>query len=168
MTRSKTAFSNAYLILLTFALFSSCRYHRCQFELPLYPERHPSGGGQQQQQQGLGGQTYVSTTPVTVTAFSRWEEIASRVKASERPVVLNRASSTNTTNPFGSTFCYGYQDVIFEVMPKGYLASVTLYFLDNGRRPLNARGQGPQGLQGLGRVGQGLDDLDLGVLGQVA
>ena len=26
-----------------------------------------------------------------------------------------RASSTNTTNPFGSTFCYGYQDIIFEV-----------------------------------------------------
>ena len=25
-----------------------------------------------------------------------------------------RASSTNTTNPFGSTFCYGYQDIIFE------------------------------------------------------
>ena len=33
----------------------------------------------------------------------------------ERPVVLNRASSTNTTNPFGSTFCYGVQDIIFEV-----------------------------------------------------
>ena len=33
----------------------------------------------------------------------------------ERPVVLNRASSTNTTNPFGSTFCYGIQDIIFEV-----------------------------------------------------
>jgi len=31
-------------------------------------------------------------------------------------VVLNRASSTNTTNPFGSTFCYGYQDIIFEVI----------------------------------------------------
>ena len=28
---------------------------------------------------------------------------------------LIRASSTNTTNPFGSTFCYGYQDIIFEV-----------------------------------------------------
>ena len=100
---------------------------------------------------------------MTVTAFSRWEEIAARVKASERPVVLNRASSTNTTNPFGSTFCYGYQDVIFEVMPKGYLASVTLYSSENGRRPLNARGQGLQGLRG-----QGLDDLDLGGLGQVA
>ncbi len=41
--------------------------------------------------------------------------MAERLKPSERPVVLNRASSTNTTNPFGSTFCYGYQDIIFEV-----------------------------------------------------
>jgi hypothetical protein len=45
----------------------------------------------------------------------RWETVADRLKPSERPVVLNRASSTNTTNPFGSTFCYGYQDIIFEV-----------------------------------------------------
>jgi hypothetical protein len=47
----------------------------------------------------------------------RWERVAERLKPSERPVVLNRASSTNTTNPFGSTFCYGYQDIIFEVQP---------------------------------------------------
>ena len=56
----------------------------------------------------------------------------------------HRASSTNTTNPFGSTFCYGYQDIIFEasvskcpwcantslvfqVMPNGHIASVSLY-----------------------------------------
>ena len=41
--------------------------------------------------------------------------------------MLNRASSTNNANPFGSTFCYGYQDIIFEVMPNGQLAGVTLY-----------------------------------------
>ena len=45
----------------------------------------------------------------------RWESVAEKLKPCERPVVLNRASSTNTTNPFGSTFCYGYQDIIFEV-----------------------------------------------------
>jgi Uncharacterised protein family (UPF0183) len=42
-------------------------------------------------------------------------------------VVLNRSSSTNTTNPFGSTFSYGYQDIIFEVMPNNYIASLTLH-----------------------------------------
>ena len=40
---------------------------------------------------------------------------------------ISRASSTNTTNPFGSTFCYGYQDIIFEVMANGHLGGVTLY-----------------------------------------
>jgi hypothetical protein len=51
----------------------------------------------------------------SVNYYRRWERVAERLKPSERPVVLNRASSTNTTNPFGSTFCYGYQDIIFEV-----------------------------------------------------
>ncbi|KAI4467632.1 hypothetical protein MML48_2g00013289 [Holotrichia oblita] len=52
---------------------------------------------------------------VDVTAYCRWDELKKQLTPSERPVVLNRASSTNTTNPFGSTFCYGYQDIIFEV-----------------------------------------------------
>ena len=70
------------------------RYQRCQFELPLYPDscKQPQ-----------------YFTPVNISPFSRWDEISERIKPSERPVVLNRASSTNTTNPFGSTFCYGYQ-----------------------------------------------------------
>lgn len=52
---------------------------------------------------------------VLITAYSNWDDICKKLKPSERPVVLNRASSTNTTNPFGSTLCYGYQDIIFEV-----------------------------------------------------
>ena len=103
------------------------RYHRCQFELPLYPQSSATGAREQQ---------YISMTPVTVTPFSSWDDVASKMKPSERPVVLNRASSTNTTNPFGSTFCYGYQDIIFEVMSNGHLASVTLYSLSGGRRQL--------------------------------
>ncbi|XP_062219872.1 PHAF1 protein At3g51130-like [Phragmites australis] len=30
-------------------------------------------------------------------------------------------------NPFGSTFVYGYQDIAFEVMKNGYIATVTLF-----------------------------------------
>lgn len=79
-----------------------------------------------------------------------WDSISPRLTPSERPVVLHRAGTTNTANPFGSTFCYGYQDIIFEVssfgchknnsikcrhsfigfsqvMPSNYIASVTLY-----------------------------------------
>ena len=69
------------------------------FELPLHPTSQSSGS-----------QQYISLTPITISPFSRWDEITNeKVKPSDRPVVLNRASSTNTTNPFGSTFCYGYQ-----------------------------------------------------------
>ena len=89
----------------------SFRYHRCQFELPLNFEVPLQG----------------HATPITVTPFSRWDQISEKLKPNEKPVVLNRASSTNTTNPFGSTFCYGYQDIIFEVMPNFHIASVTLY-----------------------------------------
>uniref|UniRef100_A0A182T496 Uncharacterized protein n=1 Tax=Anopheles maculatus TaxID=74869 RepID=A0A182T496_9DIPT len=65
--------------------------------------------------------------PVTITAYSKWDTIASRLAPAERPVVLHRVGSTNTANVFGSTFSYGYQDIIFEVMPNNYIASVTLY-----------------------------------------
>ncbi len=93
----------------------------------MYPEANLSSGAQQ----------YITLAdPVTVTAFSSWEEIAERMRPSDRPVVLNRSSSTNTTNPFGSTFCYGYQDIIFEVMPNGRLASLTLYCQNSGRQRL--------------------------------
>jgi Uncharacterised protein family (UPF0183) len=62
-----------------------------------------------------------------VTTFTQWDAISEQISPSERPVVLNRSSSTNTTNPFGSTFSYGYQDIIFEVMPNNYIASLTLH-----------------------------------------
>lgn len=55
------------------------------------------------------------STPVTVSAYSKWDSVSTRLSPSERPVVLHRAGTTNTANPFGSTFCYGYQDIIFEV-----------------------------------------------------
>ncbi|CAH1992618.1 unnamed protein product [Acanthoscelides obtectus] len=63
----------------------------------------------------------------TVTAYSCWDDVCKQLTPSDRPVVLNRAHSSNTTNPFGSTLCYGYQDIVFEVMPNNYLASVSVY-----------------------------------------
>jgi len=119
-------------------------YHRCQFELPLDYDGFSS---HQHTTTGVGGLDLKSLdlnavgpsssgvpsfqpgsmTPVSISSFSRWDQISEKLKPSEKPVVLNRASSTNTTNPFGSTFCYGYQDIIFEVMPNFHIASVTLY-----------------------------------------
>lgn len=60
---------------------------------------------------------------VSISAYTKWDTISSRLTPSERPVVLHRAGSTNSANPFGSTFCYGYQDMIFEVK---YLIEVDL------------------------------------------
>lgn len=90
-------------------------YHRCEFQLPVLPDKPDPN-------------SLVDTSgAVVVTAYSKWETISGCLRPCERPVVLNRASSTNTTNPFGSTFCYGYQDIIFEVMSNNYIASITLY-----------------------------------------
>ncbi|XP_022092023.1 UPF0183 protein C16orf70 homolog [Acanthaster planci] len=57
----------------------------------------------------------------------QWDSIKKfLVRSSQKPVVLNRASSMNTTNPFGSTFCYGVHNVIIEVMPNNHIASLTI------------------------------------------
>nr|CAG4638477.1 EOG090X06XP [Cyclestheria hislopi] len=93
-------------------------YHRCEFNLHL-PARSPSAEATRL--------IDLSPTFITVTAYSRWDEVCERVQHSSRPIVLHRSSSTNTTNPFGSTFCYGVEDIIFEVMPNNLIASVTLY-----------------------------------------
>ncbi|XP_039298490.1 UPF0183 protein CG7083 [Nilaparvata lugens] len=94
-------------------------YHRCEFHLSFPADRHLIC---------TDSNSDKKTAPsIIVSAYSKWDVISDQLKPSERPVVLNRASSTNTTNPFGSTFCYGYQDMIFEVMPNHHIASVTLY-----------------------------------------
>jgi hypothetical protein len=44
------------------------------------------------------------------------------------PAILHRSSSTNTTNPFGPTFCHLVNDdMIFEVMSSGYIASISFF-----------------------------------------
>lgn len=88
-------------------------YHRCEFNLQLAPDK-------------VTEDTPLDS-PVSVSAYCKWDTISARLAPAERPVVLHRAGSTNTANVFGSTFCYGYQDIIFEVMPNNYIASVTLY-----------------------------------------
>ncbi|XP_043215238.1 PHAF1 protein CG7083-like isoform X1 [Amphibalanus amphitrite] len=87
-------------------------YHRCNFDLSVDP--HSS---------------IINTTTdgVHIRADTKWESVCGTLKPSSRPVVLNRASTTNTSNPFGSTLCYGVEDFICEVMNNGHLASVTLY-----------------------------------------
>ncbi|XP_075546706.1 phagosome assembly factor 1 isoform X4 [Dermacentor variabilis] len=107
--------------------FNFQQYYRCPFRLRLRLPPTP------EQRRATLVDVADEDEGHAVTAFTKWDELQERlVKASERPVVLNRTSSTNTTNPFGSTYCYGYQDIIFEVMRNKHIASVTLY-QRNGR-----------------------------------
>ncbi len=53
---------------------------------------------------------------LTVTPSTKWSEVQDYLTTpTDKPVVLNRSSSTNSVNPFGSTYCYGFQNFIFEV-----------------------------------------------------
>ena len=59
---------------------------------------------------------HAHTPTCTWHAPPQWSEVQDYLMhPSDKPVVLNRSSSTNSINPFGSTYCYGHQNVIFEV-----------------------------------------------------
>lgn len=91
-------------------------YNRCQFVINI--ERGRKGGldGKQEDE-------HFEINPCT-----KWDCVQNFLgKTVEAPVVLNRSSTTNTSNPFGSTFCYSLQHMIFEVMQNNHIASVTLY-----------------------------------------
>ncbi|XP_059523781.1 phagosome assembly factor 1 isoform X3 [Myotis daubentonii] len=86
-------------------------YHRCEFKIPIAIKK-----------ENADGQTETCTT------YSKWDNIQELLgHPVEKPVVLHRSSSPNNTNPFGSTFCFGLQRMIFEVMQNNHIASVTLY-----------------------------------------
>lgn len=89
-------------------------YHRCEFKIGIQRDSKDS--------------VLDDVTPFVLTPCTKWDSVQDYLgKPVEAPVVLNRSSSTNTTNPFGSTFCYNLQHMIFEVMANNHLASVTLY-----------------------------------------
>ncbi|RCN51392.1 hypothetical protein ANCCAN_02545 [Ancylostoma caninum] len=43
-----------------------------------------------------------------------------------QPVVVSR-NTQEDRNPFGSTFCYGTDQIVVEVMDNGHIAAVTLF-----------------------------------------
>ncbi|XP_005092092.2 UPF0183 protein C16orf70 homolog [Aplysia californica] len=102
-------------------------YCRCEFKLPITVE--PSRLSQSQT-------LMLEDDLLVITAYSKWDEVQKVLMTPKhRPVILNRSASTNTSNPFGSTFCYGVQDLIFEVMRNQHIASVTLYQSPSSRDP---------------------------------
>ncbi|KAL5713411.1 hypothetical protein ACHQM5_015487 [Ranunculus cassubicifolius] len=59
-----------------------------------------------------------------ITPKTKWEQVKDILGNCGRPAIQTQGS---TSNPFGSTFVYGYQNVAFEVMKNGYIATVTLF-----------------------------------------
>ncbi|KAL6502667.1 hypothetical protein OROHE_024320 [Orobanche hederae] len=68
----------------------------------------------------------VNTSKSAVTPSTKWEQIKEILGDCGRAAIQTQGS---TSNPFGSTFVYGYPNVAFEVMKNGYIATVTLFQL---------------------------------------
>jgi len=54
------------------------------------------------------------------------QKLQETLNLKSQPAILHRSSTTNSVNPFGPTFIYQYDDMIFEIMTNGYIASVTI------------------------------------------
>lgn len=61
-----------------------------------------------------------------VTPASTLQKLQEKLNIKSQPAILHRSNSTNSVNPFGPTFFYLYEDIIFEIMTNGYIASITL------------------------------------------
>lgn len=102
-------------------------YYHCNFTVSFPMDQKQQQQLQQQLQQQKQRQSGMPAT-LTVTPSTKWSDVQIFLtRPTDKPVVLNRSSSTNSSNPFGSTYCYGYQNMIFEVMRNNYIASLTLY-----------------------------------------
>ncbi|KAK6125727.1 hypothetical protein DH2020_040531 [Rehmannia glutinosa] len=66
----------------------------------------------------------VNTSKCAITPSTKWEQVKEILGDSGRAAIQTQGS---TSNPFGSTFVYGYPNVAFEVMKNGYIATVTLF-----------------------------------------
>eukprot|EP00050_Salpingoeca_kvevrii_P006959 m.292890 g.292890 ORF g.292890 m.292890 type:complete len:447 (-) comp12690_c0_seq1:205-1545(-) len=57
---------------------------------------------------------------------TKWTEVRQRLGSIlKNPVVFHREPSANTSDPFGETMFWAFEELIFEVIPSGYIASVT-------------------------------------------
>lgn len=82
-------------------------YFMCNFEIPI---------------------TVPNTTQqFLVTPATTLQKLQEVLSIKIQPAILHRSNSTNSVNPFGPTFFYLYEDLIFEIMTNGYIASVTLF-----------------------------------------
>ncbi|CAJ2646521.1 UPF0183 plant-like protein [Trifolium pratense] len=59
-----------------------------------------------------------------ITPSTKWEQVKEILGDCGRAAIQTQGSASN---PFGSTFVYGYQNIAFEVMKNGYIATITLF-----------------------------------------
>ncbi|KAG8659997.1 hypothetical protein MANES_02G101300v8 [Manihot esculenta] len=59
-----------------------------------------------------------------ITPSTKWDQVKEILGDCGRAAIQTQGSASN---PFGSTFVYGYQNIAFEVMKNGYIATVTLF-----------------------------------------
>lgn len=81
-------------------------YFMCNFEIPI---TNPDTN-----------QIYMVTPSTTL------QKLQENFPIKSQPAILHRSNSTNSVNPFGPTFFYLGEDIIFEIMTNGYIASITL------------------------------------------
>ncbi|KAL0391499.1 UNVERIFIED_CONTAM: hypothetical protein Slati_4535000 [Sesamum latifolium] len=65
-----------------------------------------------------------NTSKCAITPSTKWEQVKEILGDCGRAAIQTQGS---TSNPFGSTFVYGYPNIAFEVMKNGYVATVTLF-----------------------------------------
>ncbi|KAF7110132.1 hypothetical protein CFC21_110285 [Triticum aestivum] len=71
-----------------------------------------------------GAQQPGNTSKNCITPRTKWEQVKEILGDCGRAAIQTQGSMNN---PFGSTFVYGYQNIAFEVMKNGYIATVTLF-----------------------------------------
>ncbi|XP_021642173.2 PHAF1 protein At3g51130 isoform X1 [Hevea brasiliensis] len=59
-----------------------------------------------------------------ITPSTKWDQVKEILGDCGRAVIRKQGSPSN---PFGSTLVYGYQNIAFEVMKNGYIATATLF-----------------------------------------
>ncbi|XP_078160931.1 PHAF1 protein At3g51130 [Carex rostrata] len=59
-----------------------------------------------------------------ITPSTKWDQVKEILGDGGRAAIQTQGSMNN---PFGPTFVYGYQNIAFEVMKNGYIATVTLF-----------------------------------------
>lgn len=82
-------------------------YFMCNFEIPIHIQE--------------------TNQLFTVTPATTLQKLQEHLNIKTQPAILHRSNSTNSVNPFGPTFFYIYEDLIFEIMTNGYIASITLF-----------------------------------------